>query len=321
MENLKSKFRRGLYPTEEDFSSLIDAISRNETLISSESKRATTAESTLSTSIAEKTEQVNKTLRNMMVKRNVTSNETFNNIVRELYFDRWFDVKQIKRIGFSRKDESQGAPNPVWQMYFVDNNNNWSYANFSTSSVIEKDDVCVATINVTDNSHLLYGKDIKVYAVIYWELLSEGTQSIYSDVDLRYETTILKFHPIISNCIANHKYAHTHRALQAIKELYIEDFKKNGTPVTAKDFEKYFNVVSIACNYIEGVKRNYQIAIQDVREKDKDEYIYILQATPITMKIRCFILTKLPILPDHSLEALQQGIHIVIRYMPLLIGV
>lgn len=251
-------------------------INKNSSAISVEKQRATGVEKTLQEDIT--------TINNTAVKSMVSTNEEFNNVVRELYFDNWFDMSQIKSVAISRK-VLQGNTD-VWQMYFISTDNAWAYAHFSVDPSVENDDICVGTIVAPDDTHPLYNKEIKVYAVIYWGLIAQNKQVVYTNVGLKYNTTQVKFCPIINHCIETHKYVHTIRGIRAIKELYIEDLKKNGVAVSKNDFEKYFSVQSIACNVVNGVLTNYQIALSDIREKnkhgtngDKSEYIYIASYT------------------------------------------
>ncbi len=216
-------------------------INENSSAISVEKQRATGVEKTLSEDIT--------TINNTAVKSMVSTNEEFNNIVKELYFDRWVDISKISTISLKRNGIA--GKNIVWEMYIVDTNGKSSWASFGKNA--ETDDVNVATIGAQEE-HFLYGQGVTVYAVIDWSQVTnnngEGVKDDAFSVKGKMLTSIntAKYFPKISECLANHKYTHSPIANSIIKELYFENLTKNGTPISDYEFKKFFSLQRIDRN-------------------------------------------------------------------------
>lgn len=238
-----------------------DAINNEKNRITQEITNRTTAINT------ETTNRTNEdtAIKNTMVKSCVSNNEEFNDVVKELYFDKYIASGDITKVSIFRRYTV--GNNTIWGMDFTFRNGSVSRATFSSDATIESDDVCVATMEKED------GTELKVYAVIRWGLLDPNSIKTYEPITLQNPTTDVKYHPTINQCIGTHRYSHTARGIKAIKELYIKDLKKNNVAVSKKEFEKYFKLESIA----KTPSGLYQMAFSDAREtKGGTEFLYIV---------------------------------------------
>lgn len=187
-------------------------------------------------------------IKNTMVKSCVSNNEEFNDVVKELYFDKWVDTSKISTIGFKRNGIAGGSI--VWEMYTIDTNGKSSWASFGKNA--ETDDVNVATIGAQEG-HFLYGQGVTVYAVIDWSKVPNndgvGGETKHFSVNGKMLASInnAKYFPKISECLANHKYTHSPIANSIIKELYFENLTKNGAP-SDYEFKKFFSLQRIDRN-------------------------------------------------------------------------
>ena len=228
---------------EELKTSLQKNINDNTLAISVEEQRATGVEKYLQEDIT--------TINNTAVKSMVSTNEEFNNIVKELYFDKWVDISKISTISLKRNGIA--GKNIVWEMYIVDINGKSSWASFANKA--EDYDVNVATIG-TEEGHFLYNKGVTVYAVIDWSKVTdnkgEGITADAFSVKGKMLTSInnAKYFPKISECVTNHKYTHSPIANSIIKELYFENLTKNGTPISDYEFRRYFSLQRIDRNKV-----------------------------------------------------------------------
>ena len=212
-------------------------------------------------------------IKNAMVKSCVSTDEAFNDVVKELYLDTYFLVANIKKVIISRN--LNNGSDSIWRMIFIDGNNKRAYATFGTGAGIEKNDVNVAIIDADEGFAVDNIEGAKVYAVIQWGKIKEGSEKTFENVSLCTNTVLdVKYYPTISHCIGTHKYSHDIRAIKAIKELYIEGLRKNTDTVSKEDFERYFVVQSIATT----PSGKYQIALTDAREVygTNTEFIYVV---------------------------------------------
>ena len=235
---------------EELKTSLQKNINKNTSAISAENQRATGVEKSLQEDITTINKDIT-TINNTAVKSMVSTNEEFNNIVKELYFDKWVDISKISTISLKRNGIA--GENIVWEMYIIDTEGYSSWASFGKNA--EADDVNVATIGA-QQGHFLYDKGVSVYAVIDWSKVTDNKgESITSDafsVKGKMLTSInnAKYFPKISECLTNHKYTHSPIANSIIKELYFENLTKNGTPINDYEFRRYFSLQRIDRNKV-----------------------------------------------------------------------
>jgi hypothetical protein len=217
-----------------------------------EKTERTTAINNLQSAISTETTNRQKDttrIKNTMVKSCVSTDEAFNDVVKELYFDRWVDTSKISTIGIKRNGVA--GKNIVWEMYIVDTNGKSAWATFGANT--ENFDVNVATIEAKEG-HSLYDKGVSVYAVIDWNKVPNnngvGEETKHFSVRDKMLTSInnAKYFPKISECLANHKYTHSPIANSAIKELYFENLTKNGTPISDYEFRRYFSLQRIDRN-------------------------------------------------------------------------
>lgn len=188
-------------------------------------------------------------IKNSMVKSCVSNKEEFNDVVKELYFDKWVDTSKISTIGLKRNGIAGGSI--VWEMYIIDTNGKSSWASFGKNA--ETDDVNVATIGAQEG-HFLYGRGVTVYAVIDWNKVPnndgvrEETKHFSVNGKMLASINNAKYFPKISECLANHKYTHSPVANSIIKELYFENLTKNGNPISDYEFKRFFSLQRIDRN-------------------------------------------------------------------------
>lgn len=189
-------------------------------------------------------------VKSVMAKSFVSDREDFNNIVKELYFDKYCSHSNLASVGIKRNGSSSDDYE-LWELYFIDNNGTHHWASFGKNA--EDQDVNVARIGWEDDkvSLLFPGVErekVLVYAVIDWDKVTDqhgGIDSdIFSPIALK-GVNYAKFFPQINNCIAIHKYFHDAKANNIIKELYFENLIKGGVPISDWYFENEFSLERI----------------------------------------------------------------------------
>jgi hypothetical protein len=78
-------------------------------------------------------------IKNTMVKSNVSENEAFNDVVKELYFDKECDVSKIAQIRIKRNGSSGDYLN-IYEMFLIDTANTYHSCTF-VGRMVEKDAV------------------------------------------------------------------------------------------------------------------------------------------------------------------------------------
>jgi hypothetical protein len=136
------------------------------------------------------------------VKSNVSDNEAFNDVVKELYFDKECDVSKIAQIRIKRNGSSGDYLN-IYEMFIIDTANKYHSCTF-VGRTAEKDAVNAGTIYWSSGTSSLFpnetSRNVAMYAVIDWDKLTDQQGANKADT---FEATIsprvnnIKFHPVI----------------------------------------------------------------------------------------------------------------------------
>ena len=189
-------------------------------------------------------------VKSVMAKSFVSDREDFNNIVKELYFDKYCSLSNLASVGIKRNGSAYDD-SELWELYFIDNNGTHHWASFGKNA--EKQDVNISRIGWEDDKDSLLFPGVErekvlVYAVIDWNKVTDqhgGVDSdLFSPIALK-GVNYAKFFPQINNCIAIHKYFHNVEANNIIKELYFENLTKGGAPISDWYFENEFSLERI----------------------------------------------------------------------------
>ena len=189
-------------------------------------------------------------IQNSVVKSCVSENEALNDVVKELYFDRWCNANQISTIQFKRN--GLAGSNIVWELYLVDKNGTSHWVSFGQKA--EQQDVNVAKVGWSENTtSALFSESnrnkVTCYAVIDWSKLTDQQGENKSDTiatpKIKLNVNYNKYFPQINTCITTHKYVHDVEANSVIKELYFENLTRNGVAITDYEFRNEFSLVRI----------------------------------------------------------------------------
>ena len=178
-------------------------------------------------------------IKNAVTRYRISNNDAINDVIKELYFDKWCNTSEISYISIKRNGSS-AENSELWELYLVDKNGTSHWASFGKRT--ESQDVNVSRIGwQSDKTSLLFSEshrnEVSVYAVIDWSKITDQkgalTSQKFSDAKLKSNiVNNVKYHPQINTCITTHKYTHDVEANSIIKELYFENLTRNGSSIT-----------------------------------------------------------------------------------------